>query len=194
MRVVLFLLPGFGLRGQDYASLIASSGADSHVSFDVWPQTAEEVKRTGLGQAQSATANAWKAEKTRECAALLQSLMQDEDTTRVIVFAHSAGAEFARRLRLPCICFGSKPVETSVVRIRGSYDAIAEPHEADTVIDCGHFGCVSNDAYKRACQFQNAIGRPPLVEQHRDQSAKIGSVIARVAQLRRSAVRLDHLQ
>ena len=188
MRIVLFLLPGFGLRGPDYASLIASSGVDSHVAFDVWPRTAEAV--TAIGPPDSPSFNAWKAAKVKECAALLHELMKLEDT-RVIVFAHSAGSEFARELRLPCICFGSKPVETSLVRIRGSYDAIAEHCEADTVIDCGHFGCVSKEAYHRACEFQHALGLPPLLEHHKDQSAKIGSILARVARQPRSAVKTD---
>ena len=49
MRVVLFLLPGFGLHDEDYSRLIASSGVDSHVTFDVWPRTVEEVERTNIG-------------------------------------------------------------------------------------------------------------------------------------------------
>ena len=196
MRVVLFLLPGFGLHDEDYSRLIASSGVDSHVTFDVWPRTVEEeVERTNIGipgQQDSPKANAWMATKTRECAERLQELTDAEDT-RVIVFAHSAGAEFARRLRLPCVCFGCNPVETSVVRIRGSHDAGAEPCEADTVIDCGHFGCVSKEAYHRACEFHNALGLRPLLEQHKDQSAKIGSIVARVAHLPRSAVKAGQL-
>ena len=192
MRVVLFLLPGFGLHDEDYSRLIASSGVDSHVTFDVWPRTVEEVERTSIGQWDSPKANAWKAAKTRECAERLQELTDAEDT-RVIVFAHSAGAEFARRLRLPCVCFGCKPIETSLVRIRGSYDAIAKPCEADTIIDCGHFGCVSKEAYHRACEFQKALGLRPLLEQHKDQSAKIGSIVARVAHLPRSAVKAGQL-
>lgn len=153
MRVVLFLLPGFGLHDEDYSRLIASSGVDSHVTFDVWPRTVER-SRTSIGQWDSPKANAWKAAKTRDCAERLQEL---------------------------------------VVRIRGSHDAGAEPCEADTVIDCGHFGCVSKEAYHRACEFHNALGLRPLLEQHKDHSAKIGSIVARVAHLPRSAVKAGQL-
>ena len=64
MRVVLFPLPGFGLHGPDYASLIASSGVDSHVAFDVWPRTVEAV--TAIGPPDSPSFNAWKAAKVKE--------------------------------------------------------------------------------------------------------------------------------
>ncbi len=191
---VLVIIPGFGLGKEDYAGVAASSGTDRQVVFDVWPHSAEEVMKIGMPKSESH--EAWTNAKTDECAALLRAVAVDDQgapTRRVIIFSHSFGSEFVRRLGAPAICFGSRPLSTAVAHIRGQHDKLVEPQEGDIVLDCGHFGCVSASAYQRACELQDALGAPRATEEHKDVSDEVGAIIAREARRPDAAVKLAEL-
>ena len=191
MLTALIILPGFGLHAEDYANLAAFSGIASHTVFDCWPRDLQGVLQIGAPQTESH--EAWMVQKSKECAAMIRRAAATHD--RVVVFAHSAGGEFARRLNLPVITFGSRPMERkSVARLRGTSDKLMEAREDDVIIEgCGHFGCVTKSGFERATALQTSLGLPRLNEEHRDFSAEIGALVAREAQRPEAAVDVSQL-
>ena len=70
-------------------------------------------------------------------------------------------------------------MDTAVVQIRGRTDALIPPRDGDVVVECGHFGCVTLDAFRRAADFQASLGFPILQETHVDAIAEIGALLAK---------------
>lgn len=171
----LLILPGFGLHAEDYESLVSESGAHAHTVFDVWPRNVDEVYK--LGAPKSDSYESW---ISTQCSKLQRLLLEIRDKhDNLVIFAHSAGGEFVRRLRLSAICFGCKKngSDQRVIHVCGTHDKLVEEHEGDVVVRGGHFGIVSKEAYERASEFQAQLGLSPLQEVHVNACAEVGRII-----------------
>ena len=73
--------------------------------------------------------------------------LADDGRNRVVVFAHSAGSEFVRRLKLPAIVLGSKPTPTAILQIRGRHDTLIPLQEGDIVVEGARLGLGINRGF-----------------------------------------------
>lgn len=173
----LLILPGLGLRANDYAPLARASRASTYRVFDAWPYTADELRTIGLPG--SVTYEQWMTQKCCELRTLLENTIPRDG--RRVIFAHSAGGEFVSRMRLAAVCYGCRHGNTHendrVMYIRGRWDTIVTARRGDIVVDSGHFGVVPRAAYERAQRLQEELGGSCIDERHTDVCAVVGRLV-----------------